>query len=607
MNLNKIENKHTFNYIFLLKRIFPFIKPYTARILLGIAASAPAGAADGILALSLKPYLDYVIGNHTLVLNFRSFTYTLAGETLGLLLPCAILIFALIQGILRYLNSYLASWTSLKITNGVKEALYSKLVYMDSSFFDRNTTGILLTRYICDCDKASYGIVNYGKSLLTNFMGVLSLLAVMIYSSAKLAAFGMTILIFAILPVYFIRNKIKSVSDKNIVIGGSIATDFNETCLGNRIMSAYGLQDRRIETFKNRLSEAFNNSMSLVKRAGLMTPIMHIITSAGIAVVLWYGTHLITSAKMTAGGFASFVTSMVLLYKPVKGIGNTLVGVQSIFIALGRVFELFDLKPAVYDKTTAAGITNLNHCIEFKDVNFEYTKDNPVLTNINLKIKKNETVALVGNSGGGKSSLTSLLLRFYDVTSGEVLFDSVNIKDITLDSLRKTIAVVLQDNFLYSGTIKENILTGNDNADDEAVNRAVRAANLEDTIKNFPDGLETVIGERGIKLSGGQKQRIAIARAMLKDAPVIILDEATSALDNESEAAVQKALDNLFRSKTVFIIAHRLSTVRNADRIIVINNGKIVESGTHEELLRSKEGHYRVLAEKGLTISNNSF
>ena len=382
-----------------------------------------------------------------------------------------------------------------------------------------------------------------------------------------------------------------------MVNGGNITTNINETYSGNKVMAAYGLQDRQNAYFKEQTWKSFNINMSLYKRSGWMSPMMYLIASFGIATVLGVGTYLINSGKMTAGGFASFTTSLLLLYKPVKTLGNTLTGIQNIFVAMGRVFELFDLTPAITDCKNPQQMAPLQNEIRFENVLFEYVPNKPVLRNINLTIPKNETLAIVGNSGGGKSTLVNLIPRFYDIKSGSIKFDGVDIKDLSIKSLRKNISMVFQDNFLFTGTIKENIMMGNPDATTEELMAAIKAAHLQDMITELPDGLDTELGERGLTLSGGQRQRVAIARAMLRNAPIVILDEATSALDNESEAIVQKAKDNLMQNRTVFIIAHRLSTIKNADRIAVINEGELVELGSHEDLMQIENGQYKALYE----------
>ena len=322
---------------------------------------------------------------------------------------------------------------------------------------------------------------------------------------------------------------------------------------------------------------------------------MHFIVSIGIAAVIWLGSYLIVTDAITPGNFVSFIAALIMLYTPIKAIGNNYNAVQTALMAMERVFELLDSKPEIVNKKKAQKMSKVKKEIEYKDVCFEYDADKPVLKNINLKIKKGETVAFVGNSGGGKTTMVNLLPRFYDVKSGALLFDGVDVRDLDLDSVRDNIAVVFQDNFLFSGTIRDNIMLGNHNATEKEVNAAIKNACLDEFIASLDKGLDTQIGERGALLSGGQKQRIAIARAFLKNAPIVILDEATSALDNKSEAVVQKAVDNLMKDRTVFIIAHRLSTVRNADKIAVINYGELVELGSHDELLKKKNSVYASL------------
>ena len=264
---------------------------------------------------------------------------------------------------------------------------------------------------------------------------------------------------------------------------------------------------------------------------------------------------------------------------------------------MGRVFELFDIEPEIKDDNKCVKFEGLKNNIEFKDVNFEYVKDHPVLRNLNLTVNKNETLAIVGNSGGGKSTLVNLIPRFYDVTTGCILIDGINIKEFSMKSLRQNISMVFQDNFLFSGTIRENIMMGNPNASEEKLNEVIEAAHLKEMLNELPDGIDTYLGERGTTLSGGQRQRVAIARAMIKESDIVILDEATSALDNKSELIVQKALDNLMKNKTVLVIAHRLSTIKNADRIAVINEGELIELGNHEELMNIPNGQYKTLYE----------
>ena len=601
-NLNKYKLSSTsaqnsFKYSWLLSRIFPYIKPYWFRILIGFLIAIPLGLLDGVTALALKPYMDYVIGGKTFEFSVLKHTISINSIQMAFIIPLGVILFAAFQGVLRYLNSYISSWTSQRITNDVKFALFHRLIHMHPQFFDDNSSGIIISRYMSDPKTASAGIVDRIKTMTTSLCGALGLIAVMIYSSWKLAFVGVFVLCVAFIPVILIRNRIKKASNENMVIGGKITTNINETYSGNKVMASYDLQDRQENNFIQYVWESFRINMSLTKRTAWMSPLMYQIASIGIAIVLGYGTYLINTHQMTAGSFASFVTSLLLLYKPVKTLGNTLTGIQNLFVAMGRVFELFDLEPAIKEKENPIELKEFKNNIEFKKVCFEYVPSKPVLKDISLTIPKNETLAIVGNSGGGKSTLVNLIPRFYDIKSGSLTIDGISVKDFSLSSLRRNISMVFQDNFLYSGTIKDNILMGKPEATTDELMKVIEMAHLQDMVEDLPEGLETEIGERGLTLSGGQRQRVAIARALLKDAPIVILDEATSALDNESEAIVQKAMDNLMQNKTVFVIAHRLSTIKNANRIAVINEGELVELGTHEELMSIEDGEYKHLYE----------
>ena len=590
MKLKDTLAENSFDYAYLTRRMYKYIKPYLFRIIASFIIALPVGALDGVIAYALKPYMDEVLINKNKLLAY--------------IIPFGIVAFAALQGLLRYLNDYLTNWTAQKVTNDVKMGLFKKLVQMDAKFYDENSSGIILTRYLTDPETASKGILDNLKALMSSGIGALALVGVMLYNSWELAVVGVIVLCIAFLPAALIRKRIKSASNKNMKIGGNIMTDFNETTAGNKIVSAYNLSGYQYKKFEKEIHASFDVNMSLVKRVAWMSPIMYTIASVGIALVMAFGTYLVLSGNMTSGSLLSFVTSLLLLYKPVKTLGNTLTSLQNIFVSLCRTLELFDIDAEIQDKENAIELKEVRQGVSLENVWFEYVKDTPVLKGINLCAHVGETVAIVGNSGGGKTTIANLIPRFYDVTSGSIKIDGVDIRDLTLSSLREHISVVFQDNFLFSGTIRENLLMGNFDATEEDIQKVVNAAHIDEFLVEMPEGLDTEIGERGTTLSGGQRQRVAIARAMLKDSPIVILDEATSALDNKSEAVVQKALDNLMQNKTVFVIAHRLSTIKNADKIAVINEGELVELGTHDELLCRENGFYKRLYEMQFAKSN---
>ena len=596
LKLKNTSTKDAFRYGYLLNRMYPYIKTVLPRTLLLFLLAVPLGLLDGVVAFSLRPYMDFVVnGNETQV-------YELWGHTIYLqsflikFIPIGIVIFALIQGLLKYSCNYLSEWTGNKMSNTLKIDLFHKLTALDTKFYDINSSGLVLSRFLSDPDQASKKLIETLKSFILSIFELVALVIVLLVNSWKLAIIGVGVMALAITPVTLIRKKIKSVSNASMVVGGNMTTNFNETFAGNKIITAYNLQDSQNQKFENQVRTQFDLTMSLTKRVGWMSPIMYFICSIGIAIVMNYGNSLILSGEMTAGSFASFVTSLLLLYKPTKSLGLTLTNLQNTFVAMARVFELFELIPEIKNTTEAKSLDKIGE-ISFENVMFEYEKGIPVLKNFNLLVQQNETIALVGNSGGGKSTVVNLIPRFYDVVSGAIKINGIDIRDYDIVSLRNNISFVFQDNYLFSGTIKENILMGRPNATDSEIKEAIKLAHLDEFLSTLPDGIDTIVGERGASLSGGQRQRVAIARALIKNSPIVILDEATSALDNESEAIVQKALDNLMQNRTVFVIAHRLSTIHNANRIAVLNEGELVELGSHDELIRKEDGRYKHLYE----------
>lgn len=575
------EKFNSINVVRNYRKIFPYVRPYWWRALLSILITIPIGSMDAVIAWSLKPYMDVVmVEKSTQATNY---------------IPVLIIVFSCLQSLLNYAATYLNTWVGRKIANDVKMDLFDRLMYCEASFFDRVTSGQVMFGYNNDVDTACNGLLSNLKLFTTRVFSSVSLIFVLFYNSWQLALIAVAVLFGALYPLTTVRRRIKSVMDKTVFSGAAVMSHYNETYNGNRIIASYNLYKYQSRRFRETLRSVFKLGIKMIQRTGMMSPLMHFIVSLGIAAVIWTGSYLIVHHEITAGNFVSFITALIMLYNPIKSIGNNYNNVQMAFMAMERVFDKLERRPAVCDKKGAVALTGVKEGIEYRDVCFEYTRGHPVLKHINMKAGVGHTIAFVGNSGGGKTTLVNLLPRFYDIKSGRILIDGTDIRNFTLESLRDKIAIVFQDNFLFAGTIRENILLGKENASEEEVKEAVKSACLEEFVGGLEKGLDTEIGERGVLLSGGQKQRIAIARAFLKNAPIVILDEATSALDNKSEAVVQQAIDNLMKDRTVFIIAHRLSTVRNADRIVVVNYGEIVESGTHEELLEKENGVYASL------------
>ena len=569
------ENYHS------LSVILPYFKPYIFRTVLALGLAVPIGALDAVIALSLKPYMDVVM----LDKQMQSPWY----------IPILIIVFTTIQGTLNYLATYMNDWVGGRVTNDLKKDLYNKLMHQTSAFFDKQTSGKILKSYNNDADRSCAGLLSNIKMCISRVFSSISLVGVLFYNSWQLAIIAVFVLGCAMIPLLKIKSAIKGVYNKSEGENAKVLTTYNEAFAGNKIVAAYNLYDLKSKQFKHLIDNVFGLRMKITQHVGWLSPMMHIIVSVGIGAVIGLGSFLIVSGKLTAGQFVSFITALIMLYTPIKGLGNNAKSMTTCMCAMERVVSKLDKKPGIKDKKDAVNFPDFNDKITFEDINFSYVKDKPVLKGVSFEVKKGETLARVGNSGGGKTTIVNLLPRFYNIKNGKISIDGTSINDIKINDLRNNIAIVFQDNFLFEGTIRENIMLGNLKASEEQLNKAIKNSYLEDFIASLENGLDTQIGERGVLLSGGQKQRIGIARAFLKDAPILILDEATSALDNQAEHIVQQAIDNLMKDRTVFVIAHRLSTIQNANRIAVINNGYLTEIGTHDELLTIPNGDYKKL------------
>lgn len=554
--------------------MWPYVKPYWFRALLGAILTIPVGALDGAVAMFLKPFMDKVMVDKQ--------------PHFSAMIPFLIVGFTVVQGVLIYASNYLNTWTANKITLGVRRKLYNKLLSMDSSYYDRNNSGTILMRYSNDAQTASSGLIDNAKQFLSKTFSSISLVCVLFYNSWQLAIIAIVVLGGFIYPMGVVRKKMKAILTQTVGRAANLMTIYNETFAGNKTIRSFTLEQSMEKKFLATTDFMFTLSMRMVTGTNWLSPLMHVIMSIGVGLVIGFGSYLIVSGKITSGNFVAFIAALMMLYTPLKSVGNNYISIQNSFLAIDRIFGILSIEPSIKDPKMPRELRKIDKGVVMEGVHFGYVKGREVLKGINLTIPKGQTVALVGNSGGGKTTISALIPRLYDIQKGSIKIDGVDIKQISQKSLRKQIAMVFQDNFLFSGTIRENILLGNERATERTIWESLERACLKEFVEGLPNKLDTEIGERGILLSGGQKQRLAIARAFVKDAPIVILDEATSALDNKSERVVQEALDNLMKDRTVIVIAHRLSTIQNADKIVVINDGKIEEEGRHLDLIQKK-------------------
>lgn len=570
-NLMKPKEDGSYSLAYLYKRLYQYIRPYFFRALIATLITIPIGALDGAIAFSLKPYV-----------NAMQIKQSVASVSM---VPFIIVGFTLLQGLLNYTSIYLNGWLGCKIMCDLQRDLFKKLQSLDVRYFDNATSGAVIQGYFQDPQAINTNILNNTKQMLTRLFSSLGLMGVLIATSWKLSIIAISVLLMILFPSTQIRKIIKRIARETTTATGNVLSYYTETVGGIRVIYGYNLQQHRLKRFEEYQRMVFKMTIKGTQAQGWLTPAMHFIASIGIALIIWQGSLMVVKDELSTGGFVSFIAAMLMLYNPIKNLGGSILTAQMSMLAAGRIFKLLDQEPPIQDKPDAKTLNGIREGLSFEQVNFEYVEDKPVLRDVNLKFSKGEMVALVGSSGSGKTTIANLICRFYDVNEGAVKIDNTDIRDLTLQSLRSHIALVMQDNFLFDGTIRSNLLMGNTAATDAQIEDALEKAYLKAFVSSLPEGLETQIGERGVMLSGGQRQRLAIARALLKDSPIVILDEATSALDSKSEAIVQKAMESLMTDRTVIVIAHRLSTIRNANRIVVMEEGRVVEEGSHDELM----------------------
>lgn len=558
------------------KRLLNLGRPYSVRFLISMLCMVIAGALTSSQAVLVKPVLDDIF----LAKNPASLKW----------LPLAVVLIFLVKGVCNYIQTVLMNFIGLRIVTDLRNRLYEQIQKQSLSFFAQHPTGLLMSRITNDVASIQNAVSDVVTSIVKDSFTIVALICVIFYTDWKLAFIAMVIFPLTIYPISQFGKKIRKVTTSTQITMATLSSLLQETISGTRIVKAFGMEKYENKRFAGENERFFKLNMKAVSVKALSHPLMEFLGGLGIAAVIFYGGYNVLEGNSTPGTFFSFLTAVLMLYEPVKRLTNVNNTINQGIAGAERVFSIIDLVPDIEDKPDAVDLPPIQHGIDIENVTFRYEKT-PVLKNIRLSIKAGEVVAFVGMSGGGKTSLVNLIPRFYDVSAGRVLIDGFDIRDVSMQSLRRQIAIVTQQTILFNDTVKNNIAYGSFEKSDDDIISAAKAANAHDFIMRMPNGYDTNIGELGTKISGGEKQRLSIARAILKNAPILILDEATSSLDTEAEIEVQEALDNLMKGKTTLMIAHRLSTIRNADRIIVLVNGEIVEQGDHETLMQ-KQGEY---------------
>ncbi len=503
-----------------------------------------------------------------------------------------VLVFA-VRGTSNFGQVYLMDYVGHRIIRDLRSALCEKLQWLSLAYIHRNPTGTLLSRVTSDVNLVRVALTSSAASLARNSTSVTALTLVAFYMDWVLASIAFVAFPGAVLPVRGLTGRVRAATRKSQASTGTLAAILQESLQGSPIVKAFGMERYEMERFNRENREVLRHSMKASRARAIIPSAMEVLAGLGFAGVLWYGGSSVMAGGRTAGEFFAFITAMLLVYEPFKHLSRTLPEIYQGVAGGERIFDVLDAPLDIDDDPDAVFAGRFSDRIAFREVTFGY-REEPVLAGIDLEIRRGETVAVVGMSGAGKTTLSALLPRFYDVTSGSITLDGVDVRKLTLASLRRQIAIVTQHTFLFNDSVRNNISYGDPSKGMDDVIRAAKAAHAHGFIMELPAGYDTVIGELGLKLSGGQRQRIAIARAVLKNAPILILDEATSALDSESERLVQGALDELMKNRTSLVIAHRLSTIRNATRIVVLAKGTVVEQGTHKDLLARRKEYSRL-------------
>jgi len=566
-------------------RLLKYIIPYTYAFVGAIICMIVFAVTNGLMAYLIGPVFQFLFSEGKADVRLLPFgLVNLPREGMVAIIPLVIIVVVFIKGVSFFGQRYLMGYVGQRTVADLRTKLYRHILNLKVNYFTNTTTGTIISRVTNDTNLLQNTTVDALSSVLREFLTIIVLAAIVIGSDWKLALASFVAFPLAIYPMMRFAKKMKNLSRQGQVTMGNMTALLHEAIAGVRIVKAFCMEKYESMRFTDENERYTMLKLNEIKFKGISSPMMEMFGAIGLAATIWYAAYRIHNGTLEPGSFVSFFAAVLMLYRPIKTLNGVNMNIHQGIAAAERVFEMMDVEVEGSDKAGAIEIDDVKASIEFKKVSFGYG-NKQVIRNLDLAVKKGEGIAIVGASGAGKTTLVNLIPRFYDITDGAIAIDGVDIREIKLESLRSQIAVVTQNIILFNDTLKKNISYGDFNKTDDDIMAAAKAANAHTFIERLPEGYNTFIGEGGVKLSGGERQRISIARAILKNAPILILDEATSSLDIESELEVQKGLNNLMKDRTAFVIAHRLSTVRNADRIIVLSDGAIKEAGVHDELL----------------------
>lgn len=562
-------------------RLLEYIRPYWGRLVIAAVCSGAVAALTGGYAWLVRPALDEIFINKN--------------ETWLYLLPVVLMAVSVLKGICGYGQSYLMIFVGSRVVTDIRQQLFGHLMRLPIGFHLKNPSSRMLSRVINDVNWIQNAVSGVLKDLFQQSLTFLVLLGVILYQNWRLALFSILVIPLSAYPMVRFGNQLRKIATTGQERTADMSTALQETLTGVRIVKGFTREDAEGRRFAGFNEAYFRTNMKSTQVSAITSPVLEVVGIVGVAGIIWYGGSQVIQGAMTPGTFFSFLTAVFLMYTPIKRLASANNTIQQALAAADRVFTVLDVPTEAARDTGTRGLDGVRSAIDLHAVSFRYEGVEAwALTDISLTVRPGEVLALVGSSGAGKTTLVNLIPRFHDPTAGAILIDGVDLREIRLAALRRQIGIVSQETLLFDDTVGNNIAYGKDEATEAAITDAARAAFAHDFIMKLPNGYDTLIGENGVRLSGGERQRLAIARALLRNPPILILDEATSSLDTESERMVQMALANLMKGRTTFVIAHRLSTVQRADRIAVLAGGRLVEVGRHEELL-AKVGVYHRL------------